>query len=93
MEHVLDGVHAASWETCVDPVTCNLTQELNLDEGYFSIRASIVCLVVRLSLISAYPHAALKLENHNVFPRSWRIRHLNYLSLCSTSVLIPLHTP
>jgi hypothetical protein len=25
-----DGVHAASWATCVGPGTCNLTQELTV---------------------------------------------------------------
>jgi hypothetical protein len=37
-EHILDEVHAASWETCVGPNTCNLTQELNQDEGSSSIQ-------------------------------------------------------
>jgi hypothetical protein len=41
-EHILDGVHATSWATCVIPGTCNLTQELSYDGGSSSILSSIV---------------------------------------------------
>jgi hypothetical protein len=41
-EHIFDGVHATSWETCVGPSTCNLTQELSRGGGSSSILSSVV---------------------------------------------------
>jgi hypothetical protein len=39
---MLDGVHVASWETCVGPGACYLTQELSRDGGSSSILPSTV---------------------------------------------------
>jgi hypothetical protein len=41
-ECILDGVHVASWVTCVGPGTCNLTQELSRDGGSSPILPSVV---------------------------------------------------